>query len=108
MRNLYFKQRKYYLSSLLFLIATTIFSQKMPSPTFHITRGFSVTIKKDAGMIDAITVRAPKSGQGKLKMPFRTYWIEKSKGAKLKYIENGTLKFALQRGGYFILRNGYE
>jgi alpha-L-fucosidase 2 len=69
---------------------------------------FLVSAVREAGQVDAVTIKSEKGGKTRLKSPFKTYLIKSQKGATVKKTEEGFVELTLEKNGFVILKNGYE
>jgi alpha-L-fucosidase 2 len=65
-----------------------------------------VSAKKENGAVEEITIKASVTGEMKLKLPFKTFYIPGNK--KAYTTTNGILKLMMKKGESVIIKNGFE
>ncbi len=69
---------------------------------------FLVNAKKANGQVEEITIFSEKGGKCKLKLPFKTHYIQTKSGVKLMKNEEGFLNIQFEKAGKISIRNEYE
>jgi alpha-L-fucosidase 2 len=74
--------------------------------TLRAEGAFLVSAKKENGAVEEITIKASVTGEMKLKLPFKTFYIPGNK--KAYTTTNGILKLMMKKGESVIIKNGFE
>ena len=79
--------------------------------SFHQLRAegaFLVDAKKENGLVDEVKVVSEKGGATRLKLPFKTFFIQSKKDVAIVNTGDGFVNLDCKPGGTLIIRNGYE
>lgn len=69
---------------------------------------FLISAKREGGNTDEVSIRSEVGGKLRLKLPFRTWFVSASKGAKSTFNDPRFIEIEFEKGGEIVLKNGYE
>lgn len=69
---------------------------------------FLVSANKSGGQVERIEITSEKGGKTRLKLPFRTYVVERNEGIAFKHAKDGFLDLDCKAKGVIVVKNGYE
>jgi alpha-L-fucosidase 2 len=69
---------------------------------------FLVSATKKDGLVDQVKISAEQGGKTKLKMPFKTWFANSKYQAEAKQVGDGFIELNFKKGGWIVLKNGYE
>jgi alpha-L-fucosidase 2 len=69
---------------------------------------FLVSAAKKEGLVDEVKIVAEQGGITKLKMPFKTWFVHSKYQAEAKQVADGFIELKFKKGGWIVLKNGYE
>nr|AUN37887.1 hypothetical protein [uncultured bacterium] len=69
---------------------------------------FLVSAAKKGGLVDEVKIFAEQGGKTKLKMPFKTWFTNSKYQAEAKQTSDGFIELNFEKGGWIVLKNGYE
>jgi alpha-L-fucosidase 2 len=85
--------------------------QAWKNVSFHHLRtegAFLVSAKKENGVTDEVAITAEQAGELRLKLPFKTWFINGIERQQIHNDENNIAAVTLKKGQTIIFKNGYE
>lgn len=69
---------------------------------------FLVSAAKKEGLVNEVKIMGEQGGKTKLKMPFKTWFVGSKAHAEAKQLTDGFIELNFKKGGWIVLKNGYE